>query len=40
MQFPLLYDPEHSYTIISKIFSSIYDGVRVFYELCKAFIIL
>ena len=29
MRFPLLYDPEHSYAVISKKFSNIYDGVRV-----------
>ena len=29
MRFQLLYDPKHSYTIISKIFSNIYDGVHV-----------
>ena len=29
MQFLLLYDPKHSYTVIFKVFSNIYRGVRV-----------
>ena len=29
LQFLILYDPEHSYTIISKVFLSIYNGVHV-----------
>ena len=41
LRFPLLYNFERSYTVISKVFSCIYDGARVLlWTLCIAFIIL
>ena len=37
MRFLLLYDPEHSYTVISKHFLNICDGVRVLLRAWQSF---